>query len=286
MGELQSKRFDEPDEFISHPRLQGQIVLLGETYVGRYIHHPGWRWSTDMKPLVGTPSCQYHHQGVVVSGYMQVTTAEGAQRVLGPGEAFDIPPGHDARVLGEEPFVSIEFLGVRDWARPRTSEERVLATLLFTDIVGSTAIAARLGDAAWKQLLTRHFDRVRLELDRFRGYELKTTGDGFLAMFDGTVRAVHCATAICKAAGRDGLEVRAGVHSGEVERYVDKVEGVAVHVAARIMALAGPGEVWLSASTASLLEGADMSLLDLGEHELKGLEGRRRLYRLSGDSAE
>lgn len=285
MGELQSKRFDQPDEFISHPKLKGQIVVLGETYVGRYVHEPGWRWSEDMRPLVGTPSCQYHHQGIVVSGYLQVITDEGAQRMIGPGEAFDIPPGHDAWVVGDEPWVSIEFLGVRDWARPKTAGGRVLATLLFTDIVGSTAIAARMGDAAWKQLLARHFDRVRWELDRFRGFEIKTTGDGFLALFDGTVRAVRCAAAICRAARRDGLEVRAAVHSGEVERYVDKVEGVAVHVAARIMALAGPGEVLLSASTAALLEGAGLFLIDLGEHELKGLEGRRQLYRLIDDPA-
>jgi class 3 adenylate cyclase len=286
MGELQSKRFEEPDEIISHPRMKGQIIVLGETYIGRYVHQPGWRWSKDMKPLVGTPSCQYHHQGITVSGYIQVTTDEGAQRIIGPGEAFDIPPGHDAWVIGDEPYVTIEFLGVRDWGRPTTAGERVLATLLFTDIVGSTAIAARMGDTAWKQLLARHFDRVRLELDRFRGYELKTTGDGFLALFDGTVRAVRCAAAICQAARKDGLEVRAGVHSGEVERHLDKVEGVAVHVAARIMALAGPGEVLLSASTAALLEGAGLSFADAGEHELKGLEGRRRIYRLTGDAAE
>ncbi len=286
MGELQSKRFDEPDEVISHPKLKGQIVVLGETFVGRYVHQPGWRWSQDVKPLVGTPSCQYHHRGVVVSGHLQVTTDEGAQRIIGPGEAFDIPPGHDAWVVGEEPWVSIEFLGVRDWARPKTAGERVLATLLFTDIVGSTAIASRLGDTAWKQLLARHFDRVRQELDRFRGYEIKTTGDGFLALFDGTVRAVRCAAAICQAARRDGFEVRAGVHSGEVERSIDKVEGVAVHVTARIMAHAGPGEVLLSASTAALLEGAGVAFVDVGEHELKGLESRRRLYRLVIDPAE
>ncbi len=286
MGELQSKRFDEPDEVISHPKLKGQIVVLGETFVGRYVHQPGWRWSQDVKPLVGTPSCQYHHRGVVVSGQLQVTTDEGAQRIIGPGEAFDIPPGHDAWVVGEEPWVSIEFLGVRDWARPKTAGERVLATLLFTDIVGSTAIASRLGDTAWKQLLARHFDRVRQELDRFRGYEIKTTGDGFLALFDGTVRAVRCAAAICQAARRDGFEVRAGVHSGEVERSIDKVEGVAVHVTARIMAHAGPGEVLLSASTAALLEGAGVAFVDVGEHELKGLESRRRLYRLVIDPAE
>jgi class 3 adenylate cyclase len=286
MGEVQSKRFDEPDEVISDPRLRGQIVVLGETYVGRYVHQPGWRWSHDMRPLVGTSSCQYHHQGIVESGHLQVTTDEGAQRIIGPGEVFDIPPGHDAWVIGEEPFVSLEFQGARDWARPKTAGERVLATLLFTDIVGSTAIAARLGDTAWKQLRARHFDRMRRELDRFRGYEIKPTGDGVIALFDGTARAIRCAAAICQAARKDGFEMRAGVHSGEVERYIDNVEGVAVHVAARILALAGPGEVLLSASTAALLEGADLSFVDAGEHELKGLEGRRRLYRLVRDPGE
>jgi len=286
MGKLQSKRFDEPDEVVSHPKLKGQIVVLGEAYIGRFVHQPGWRWSRDAKPLVGTPSCQYHHQGIVVSGHLQVMTDEGAQRTFGPGEVFDMAPGHDAWVVGEEPWVSIEFLGARDWARPKIPGERVLATLLFTDIVGSTAIAARLGDTAWKQLLAQHFDRVRLELDRFRGYEITTTGDGFLGLFDGTVRAVRCGAAICQAARKDGIEVRAGVHVGEVERYIDKVEGVTVHVAARITALAGPGEVLLSASTAALLEGAGVSFVDAGEHGLKGLEGRRRLYRLITEPAE
>jgi class 3 adenylate cyclase len=160
---------------------------------------------------------------------------------------------------------------------------RVLTTLLFTDIVGSTALAARLGDSPWKALLAQHYDRVRLELERFRGEESKTTGDGFLALFDGTARAVQCAAAICQAARNDGLEVRVGVHSGEIERYPDSIQGLAVHIAARIMALAGPGEVLLSASTVALLEGSGLSFTDAGEHELKGLDGRRRLYRLVGE---
>jgi class 3 adenylate cyclase len=282
MSEILVKRFDEPDESISHSRLKGEVVLLGETYVGRYAHLPGWRWSTDMKPQVGTPSCQFHHQGFSLSGRIQVVTDDGAGRIIGPGEVFDIPPGHDAWVLGDEPFVSIEFLGARDWARTNSAGERILASLLFTDIVGSTSIAARLGDTAWRELLARHYDRVRLELDRYRGYELKTTGDGFLALFDGAARAIRCADAICEVARRDGLEVRAAVHAGEVERYPDTVQGLAVHVAARIMALAGPGEVLISDSTASLMEGSGLSIADAGEHELKGLEGKRRLYRLAG----
>jgi len=174
----------------------------------------------------------------------------------------------------------IMFNGVRGWAKPRTGEERVLATLLVTDIVGSTAMAGRMGDVAWKDCLARHSDRVRRELDQFRGLEVATTGDGFLAMFDGTARAVRCGAAICRAARLDGLEVRAGVHSGEVERHADNLRGMAVHIVSRIAALAGASEVLLSGTTATLLEGSGLTLNDAGEHEMKGVEGRRRLFRL------
>jgi len=285
MGEIKTKRFDEPDETISLPNMIGQIVVLGETYISRTVGQPGWRWSIDVKPLAGTEWCQYHHQGVVLSGQMHIMTAEGAQRTIGPGEAYDIPPGHDAWIVGDEPGIAIEFQGVRGWGKPNAVGERILATLMFTDIVGSTAMVARLGDAAWKELLARHYGRVRLELDRFRGYEIKTTGDGFLAIFDGTARAVRCAAAICQVSRQDGIEVRAGVHAGEVEQHTDTVHGVAVHVTARVAAQAGPGEVLASASTVSLLEGSGLSFSDAGEHELKGIEGRRHLYRLSSDQS-
>jgi hypothetical protein len=108
---------------------------------------------------------------------MQISSDEGIQRTFGPREAFDIPPGHDGWVLGEEPCIFIEFRGVRDWGKLQLGA-RVLTTLLFTDIVGSTAIAARLGDMAWMELLARHYDRVRLELEKYHGEESKTTGDG------------------------------------------------------------------------------------------------------------
>jgi class 3 adenylate cyclase len=286
MGEIHYKTFEEPDEVITLPKLFGQVVLVGELYVGRYVHEPGWCWSKDMQPLIGTSSCQHHHQGFVLSGRMLLTTDEGAQRTFGPGGVFDIPPGHDACILGDEPLITVEFRGARDWAKPMESRERVLATLLFTDIVGSTAAAVRMGDRAWKELLEQHYDRVRMELERYRGYEIKTTGDGFLAIFDGTARAVRCGESICRAAKKDGMEVRVGVHTGEVERHIDTVHGLAVHIAARVMALAGPGEVFLSASTVALLEGSGMSFTDAGEHELKGLDGRRRLYRLVHEQFE
>jgi class 3 adenylate cyclase len=281
MGKITVKRFDEPDEVVSVPKQTSQVVTLGDTYVAWSVAQPGWRWSTDMKPLVGTPSCQIHHQGVVISGRLHIFSDEGVQRTIGPREVFDVQPGHDGWVEeGDEPCVFIEFHGVREWGKPQMGT-RFLSTLLFTDIVGSTAVAARLGDTAWKELLARHYRRVRLELEKYRGEESKTTGDGFLALFDGTARAVHCGAAICKAAREDGLEVRVGIHCGEVERYPDTIEGVAIHMAQRIMSLAGPGEVWLSTPTVALLEGSGLTFTDAGEHVLKGFEGPRRLYRLT-----
>jgi class 3 adenylate cyclase len=282
MATLQSKRFDQPDDLITLPLLTSQVVVLGEVYIARSTHEPGWRWSEHVKPVVGTPSCLHHHKGVVVSGQMEVETDTGARRRFGAGEALEVPPGHDARVIGDEPLVTIEFTGVRGWAKPAEAGERVVATLLVTDIVESTAVAARLGDAAWREQLARHGDRVRLQLDRFRGLEVTTTGDGFLALFDGAARAVRCAAAIRDGADEEGLQIRAGVHSGEIERDADNVRGVAVHAVTRIAALAQPGQVLVSAPAASLLEGSALELEDAGEHELKGLPGRRRLHRLVG----
>lgn len=281
MNEIIAKHFDKPDEVVSLPNFSAKIIVLGETQVGKYIFQPGWRWSKDVKPVVGTPTCQFHHQGVALSGRMHVIMDGGAERIINPGEAYDVPPGHDSFVEGDEPYVAIEFRGGVDFAKPSLSGERVLATLLITDIVDSTTTAARLGDAAWKKLLIQHFERVRLELHRFRGTEITTTGDGFLAMFDGTARAVACAASICHAARQEGIEVRAGVHSGEVERHLDNLRGVAVHVATRIASLAGPGEVLISDSTFTLIEGSGLTFADAGEHELKGVLKPRRLYRLT-----
>jgi class 3 adenylate cyclase len=255
MARLQSTRFEEPDELVTLPLVTVQVVLLGEVHVARLVHQPGWSWAEHVKPVVGTPSCQHHHQGVVLEGEVEIETETGARRILRAGEAFEVPPGHDARVIGDKPFVTIEFGGVHGWAKPADAGERFVATLLVTDIVDSTKVAARLGDAAWKELLARHNEGVRIQLDRFRGVEVYTTGDGYLAFFDGVARAVRCAAAIRDGALQDGLQIRAGVHSGEVERDAGNLRGVAVHAVARSAALAGPREVFVSAPTASLLEG-------------------------------
>jgi class 3 adenylate cyclase len=255
-------------------------VTVGKTAIARIECQPGWRWSKDIKPTAKTASCHHHHQGIVLSGRLHVASDEGGERVIGAGDAFDILPGHDASVLGDESCVMIEFQSARDWGKPPQSGERVLATLVVTDIVGSTAAVARLGDVAWKALLARHYDSVRRELGSFRGIEVDASGDGLLAMFDGAARAVRCTASIREAARQNGIEVRAGVHSGEVERHGEYLRGVAVHIAARIAALAQPGEILLSTSTTAILEGSGLNFFDAGEHELKGLAERRRLFRL------
>ena len=155
----------------------------------------------------------------------------------------------------------------------------MLKTILFTDLVGSTEKLRVVGDASWSRLLERHHASVRKELDRFAGEEVDTAGDGFFAIFDGPTRAIRCALAIVDAVSTIGLEVRAGVHTGEVERPAGaRPRGIAVHVAARVAALAGAGEVIVTATTRDLVAGSGLTLDDRGEFDLKGLDERRRVY--------
>jgi class 3 adenylate cyclase len=156
--------------------------------------------------------------------------------------------------------------------------DRVLTTVLVTDIVGSTERATQLGDRAWSALVEDHNALVRAQLARFRGREIDTAGDGFLATFDGPARAVRCACAIVDAVRGLGLEVRAGVHTGECELVGDKVRGVAVHTGARVAALAGPGEVLVSSIVTGLVAGSGLRFEDRGEHALKGLPGTWRTH--------
>ena len=157
---------------------------------------------------------------------------------------------------------------------------RVVVTLLFTDIVDSTATARRLGDVAWHDLLRKHDAIVRRVLDRYGGREVATTGDGFLALFDGAERAVQAAQELVATVGRDVTPVRVGVHTGEVETESGNVRGLAVHVASRVMGLAGPGEVLVSWTTRDLLDGSPVAFEDRGRHQIKGLETARPVYAL------
>jgi class 3 adenylate cyclase/pimeloyl-ACP methyl ester carboxylesterase len=158
--------------------------------------------------------------------------------------------------------------------------DRVLATVLFTDVVDSTAASAEFGDARWRETREAHDRAVRANLTRFRGREIKTMGDGFLATFDGPARAVRCATTIAQAVRALGVEVRAGVHTGEIELDGDDVAGLAVAIAARVSALAGAGEVLTSQTVKDLTAGSGLTFADAGEHELKGVPHRWRLYRV------
>jgi class 3 adenylate cyclase len=159
--------------------------------------------------------------------------------------------------------------------------DRVLATVLFTDIVNSTQSASEMGDRAWRTLLERHDGLVRQQLARFRGHEVKTLGDGFLATFDGPARAVRCAMAITSAAPELGLQVRAGLHTGEIELKGDDVGGVAVNTASRIMNLAEPGRVLVSSTVRDLVAGSNLHFEDAGVHALKGLPEQVRLFSAS-----
>jgi pimeloyl-ACP methyl ester carboxylesterase/class 3 adenylate cyclase len=159
--------------------------------------------------------------------------------------------------------------------------DRALATVLFTDVVGSTEKAAELGDRRWKELVEEHHRRVRGQLARYRGLEVDTAGDGFFATFDGPARAVRCATSIVEAVAPLGLEVRAGVHTGEVETIDRKVGGMAVVIGARVGSSAGPSEVLVSQTVKDLVAGSGLSFEDAGERELKGVPDRWRLYRVT-----
>ena len=174
-----------------------------------------------------------------------------------------------------------EFLtGAREAPEP----DRVLATILFTDIVGSTSVAGELGDRRWRDLLERHHEAVRQELTRFRGQELDIAGDGFFASFDGPARAIRCAVAAIRAVEPLGLSIRAGIHTGECERLAGKLSGIAVHIGARVAAQARPGEVLVSGTVRDLVAGSGLEFEDRGTATLKGVPGDWRLYALAGSA--
>jgi class 3 adenylate cyclase len=278
---LQRKSFATPDQTRRYPHGHLDVVNLDETAIGRYRHDPGWRWSVDVAPIVNTTWCQHRHVGYVISGRLHAVTEDGTTLEIGPGEAYEIPPGHDAWVVGDEPWDSVEFASARTFAQGADERgERILATILFTDIVGSTAMLEAVGDREWQRLVLAHNDRVRGAIDDYRGRELNTTGDGFLAVFDGAARAVRCAASIDPAVADLGIRVRAGIHTGEIELVGGQARGVSVHAAARVAALADSGEVLVSGTTRDLLDGSDLQFDDRGRVELKGLSGERPIFAL------
>ena len=282
MARLQAKSFASPDDVRTLPKVRFETVGLDDATVGHCRFDPGWRWSTDVGPMVGTTSCPIRHLGYSMSGAVRVVMDDGQTLDIGPDTVFDVPPGHDKWVVGDEPWVTIEWgaSGRALGAALHETDARSLATVVFTDIVDSTTRLGQLGDARWRELLATHNARLREALNVYRGREIKTTGDGFLAVFDSPTRAVQCAAEMTRSARSIGMEIRIGVHTGEVELVGDDVGGIAVHMAARILALAGPNEVLVSSTTFGLLEGSGLDLEDAGAHELKGLSGPRQVFRL------
>ncbi len=262
-------------------------LRVGASPAAAYALHRAWI-ETDLRevlPAVRVPTLvMYRTASEVGSGLRNIDYAERHAR-----EVADLIPSASAlRVSGtdyQHIFLSPEIPEevARFVAREAVPEvpDSVLATVLFTDIVGSTERAAELGDRAWRDLLERHHALVRRELTRFRGEERDTAGDGFFATFDGPARAIRCAQAIVDGIRALGLEVRAGVHTGECELHDGKVAGLAVSIGARVAASASPSEVLVSQTVKDLVAGTGLLLEDRGVRELKGVPGSWRVYRAS-----
>jgi class 3 adenylate cyclase len=246
------------------------------------------RWTTvftnDVRPLLSqirVPTLIIHRRDVAAS-FLEV----GHGRYLGehiPGAKYVELPGPDALYwVGDSGEILDEIEEFVTGVRGGSGTERVLATVLFTDIVGSTDLAVHLGDERWRDLLDRHDWTVRTQIGRFRGREVNTVGDGFVATFDSPGRAIECALAIRDTLKALDIAVRAGIHTGEIEIRGDDVAGLAVHIGARVSALAGPGDVVVSGAVPPLVAGSGFEFIDRGEHELKGVPGTWRILAVGG----
>ncbi len=250
----------------------GSAVALERLYSQTDVRH--------VLPSIRVPALVLHRREDPVE------PVEGARFVAGQivGAKYVELEGNDSPPwAGDSDALVDEIQEFLTGARPAPETDRVLATVLYTDIVSSTETLSSLGDARWKKLIAQHDDRARREIERHRGRYVNSTGDGMLATFDGPARAVRCAQAIGDTVRELGLEVRAGCHTGEVELAGDDVRGIAVHIGARVAALAAPGQVLASSTVKDLVAGSGLAFEDAGEHELKGVPDRWRLYRVVDD---
>jgi class 3 adenylate cyclase len=279
VSKIRRANLDDAANARSMSRGMGALAQIGTLAIGRAILEPGWRWSVDLKPAVGTEWCEAHHLHVLLAGRFAVQMA-GSDEVeeFGPGDVVDIPPGHDTWVVGDEPAHVLDVSGnVAEFGLP-TWSARIVSTMLMSDIVDSTPTAARLGDRSWRQTLDDHNRIVRGQIRRYRGREIDTTGDGFFVAFDSAAAAIQCARAIRDSVQDLDLQVRIGVHTGEVEATADGLRGIAIHALARIMAAAGPSEILVSAITRTLAAGSDLGFSEGGSHALKGIEAPVELF--------
>jgi class 3 adenylate cyclase len=222
----------------------------------------------DVLPLIRVPTLVVHRRDnpvvTVDQGRFVADQVEGAKFVEVPGADYGLAVGDVDSVIDEvEDFLT--------GSRPTHATDRVLATVLFTDIVDSTPRAVELGDARWRQVLERHEELARVEVERFGGVIADFTGDGLVASFEGPARAVRCAFALRERLRTLGLEIRAGLHTGEIERRGDRIAGIGVHIAARVVGLAGAREVLVSRTVRDLVTGSGLTFVDRGTHTLKGV---------------
>jgi class 3 adenylate cyclase len=235
-------------------------------------------WATDIRavlPTISVPALVVQRRDDII---INVEQGRYLARAI-PGAKYVELPGRDHLLFyGDMAAITDEVEQFLTGERHEREVERVLATVLFTDVVGSTEHATRLGDRRWRDLLSQHNAVVRAQLEKFRGREVNTVGDGFLATFDGPARAIRCAAAIRDAVVPLGIEIRAGLHTGEVEVLGDDVAGIAVHVGARVGAAARPNEILVSRTVVDLVAGSGTAFEDRGAHALKGLPDDRQLF--------
>ena len=226
-------------------------------------------------PTIRVPTLVIHR-----TGDRDANVEEGrwlAARIA--GARFTELPGEDHFPwVGDQDAILDEIQEFLTGVRPTPESDRELSTLLFTDIAGSTELITRLGDQAWQELLERHHAMVREELSRFRGHEVDTAGDGFFATFDGPARAVRCALSVVGAGQQLGVKIRAGLHTGEIQVMGPKISGIALHIAARVVATAKPSEVLVSSTVKDLVAGSGIRFADRGTHVLKGVSGEWHLF--------
>jgi class 3 adenylate cyclase len=229
-------------------------------------------------PAIHVPALVLHRPEAAADMHPEVSAYVAAQ--IRWATVVALAGRDDPPFFGDVDAVVDEIEAFLTGGRHRPSLDRILSTVLFTDIVGSTQRLAEVGDARWAHLLARHDDLARREIEGHRGRYIDSTGDGLLATFDGPARAVRCAQALGAAVGELGLDIRAGCHTGEIELAGDRVRGLAVHIGARVGALAHAGEILVSATVKDLTAGSGLQFEDAGEHDLKGVPDRWRLYRV------